>query len=318
MLTIEMIYQARDRISPYIYKTPLLGIPALDDQLGCQVYVKCENMQNTNAFKLRGAINRLLTLSKEDLNRGVVTASSGNHGKAIAYAAQCLAVKACVVVPNDIPQVKLDGIRSYGAEVVFAVPTDRSNVAENIRDDRKYTLIYSYDDYEIMAGQGTIGLEIIEQLPDLDTLVVPIGGGGLIGGVSTSIKAINPNIRLIGVEPTNTCRYTKSLAAGKSITLPIDSTSVADGAQILSPGEKNFPLIKNNVDDIVTVDEEYILKATSLLLNKGKILGEITSGLVIGAVLQGKLKFSPKEKVVFLLSGGNISIDQFEKFKGVL
>ena len=152
MLNIEMILQARDRIAPYIYETPLLAIPALDDQLGCKVYLKCENMQKTNAFKLRGAMNRLLTLSKEDLDKGVVTASSGNHGKAIAYAAKSLGVKATVVVPNNIPKAKLEGIRSYGAEVIFAVPSERVALAKKISVDRESTLIASYDDYEIMAG----------------------------------------------------------------------------------------------------------------------------------------------------------------------
>lgn len=318
MLTIEMIHQAKERISPYIYETPLLHIPILDDQLGCQVYVKCENMQKTNAFKLRGAINKMLTLSKESLDKGVVTASSGNHGKATAYAAKSLGVKACVVVPNTIPKIKADGIRGYGAEMIYVVPAERYAVAESIKDKRGYTLISPFDDYEIMAGQGTIGLEIMEQLSDVDTVVVPIGGGGLIGGISTSIKETNSNIRVIGVEPTNTCRYTNSYAAGERIKLPPDSSSIADGAQTLSPGERNYPIVQKNVDAIVTVDEEYILKGTNLLLNSGKILAEITSGLVIGAVLQGKLKFGPEEKVVFLLSGGNIGMDQFEKFKEVL
>ncbi|NMA48177.1 MAG: threonine/serine dehydratase [Tissierellia bacterium] len=311
MLTIDMICQAKDRIAPYIYETPLLRIPVLDDQLGCQVYVKCENMQKTNAFKLRGAINRLLTLSKEDLAKGVITASSGNHGKATAYAAKCLGLKACVVVPNTIPKIKLDGIRGYDAEVIFAIPSERTAVAKSIRDERECTFISPYDDYEIMAGQGTIGLEIMEQLSDVDTLVIPIGGGGLIGGISTSIKEMNPNIRVIGVEPTNTCRYTKSFAAGKRVKLSSDSTSVADGAGTLIPGERNFPIVQKNVDEIVTVDEEYILKGTKLMLNSGKILIETTSGLVIGAVLQSKLKFHSEEKVVFLLSGGNIAMDGF-------
>lgn len=318
MLTIEMIHQAKDRIAPYIYETPLIRIPVLDNQLGCQVYVKCENMQKTNAFKLRGAVNKLLTLSKESLDKGVVTASSGNHGKAIAYASGILNVKACVVVPNTIPKIKEDGIRSYGAEIVFSVPQERYAVAESIEVERGYTLISPFDDYELMAGQGTIGLEIMDQLSDVDAVVVPIGGGGLIGGVSTSIKETNPNIRVIGVEPTNTCRYTESFAAGKRIKLPLDHTSVADGTQTLSPGEKNYPIVQKYVDEIVTVDEEYILMGTNLLLNSGKILAEITSGQVIGAALQGKLNFHPGEKVVFLLSGGNISMDQFEKFKDTI
>lgn len=317
MLTLQMIHQAKDRIDPYIYKTPLLAIPALDKALECKVYIKCENMQKTNSFKLRGAINRMLTLSKENLDKGVITASSGNHGKAISYAAKILGVKAYVVVPNNIPKIKLHGIESYGAEVIFAPPSERYDMAENIANKEGYTLISPFDDYEIMAGQGTIGLEIMEQLPDVDAVVIPIGGGGLIGGVATSIKETNPNIRVVGVEPTNTCRYTKSFTAGKRIKLASDSSSVADGAQTLIPGKRNYPIVKKNVDEIITVDEEYILKGTSILLNQGKILAEITSGLSIGAVLQDKLNFQPKDKVVFLLSGGNISIDQLKQFEEI-
>ena len=247
MLTIEMIRQAKNRIAPYIYETPLLAIPALDDQLGCKVYVKCENMQKTNAFKLRGAMNKLLTLSKEDLDKGVITASSGNHGKATAFAAKSMGVKATVVVPNTIPKIKVDGILSYGAEVIYAVPSERIALAEGIRDEKGLTFVPPYDDYHVMAGQGTIGLEIMEELADVDVVVVPIGGGGLISGISTAIKEVNPNIRVIGVEPTNVSRYTQSIKAGKRLTLAPESTTVADGTGTLCPGEKNFPIIQNSI-----------------------------------------------------------------------
>ena len=317
MLNLEMIRAARQRIAPYIYETPLLRLRGLDEALGCQVYVKPENMQKTNSFKLRGATNRLLTLPKEALDKGVVTASSGNHGKATAYAAKLLGAKACVVLPNTAPKVKVEGIRGYGSEVVFSEPAKRYAVCAALAEERGFTAISPFDDYELMAGQGTIGLEILDQLSDVSAVVVPIGGGGLIGGVSTAIKESKPGVRVIGVEPTNVCRYTQSFAAGHPVRLPDDSSSVADGTATLFPGERNYPIVQKNVDEIVTVDEEYILKATKLLLTQGKILAEITSCQVIGAVLQGKLKFSPEEKVVFLLSGGNIGMDQFTKFQEV-
>lgn len=318
MLTIDMIRQAKQRISPYIYETPLLHLKTLDEILGCQVYVKPECMQKTNSFKLRGALNRLLTLPEEDMKKGVVTASSGNHGKGTAYAAKLLGTKACIVLPESAPQVKVDGIRSYGAEVVFSTPAERFATADRLAKEKGYTAISPFDDYEIMAGQGTIALEIMAQLPDVNAVVVPIGGGGLIGGVSTAIKETRPDIRVIGVEPTNVCRYTKSFEAGHPIHLPDTSSSVADGTQTLSPGVRNYPIVEKNVDQIVTVDEEYILKATKLLLTQGKILAEITSCQVIGAALQGKLPFSPEDKVVFLLSGGNIGMDQFKKFENIV
>ena len=201
MLTLDMIRQARERIAPYIYETPLLRLPALEERLGCKVYVKCENMQKTNAFKLRGAMNRLLTLPEEELKKGVVTASSGNHGKATAYAAHLLGVPACVVLPDTAPKVKVEGIRGYGAEVVFSAPAARYAVAAEQAEKKGYTLISPFDDYELMAGQGTAGLEILDQLPQVDTVVVPIGGGGLIGGVSTAIKETNSKDRVVGVEP---------------------------------------------------------------------------------------------------------------------
>lgn len=317
MLTLDMIRQAKERIAPYIYETPLLHLPALEERLGCKVYVKCENMQKTNAFKLRGAMNRLLTLPEEELKKGVVTASSGNHGKATAYAAHLLGVPACVVLPDTAPKVKVEGIRGYGAEVVFSAPAARYAVAAEQAEKKGYTLISPFDDYELMAGQGTAGLEILDQLPQVDTVVVPIGGGGLIGGVSTAIKETNPKVRVVGVEPANVCRYTQSIAAGKRVKLPDDAHSVADGTQTLCPGERNFPIVCRNVDQIVTVEEEFILKATKLLLTQGKILAEITSAQVMGAALQGKIAFRPDEKVVFLLSGGNIGMDQFAKFQEV-
>ena len=317
MLTLEMIQQARQRIAPYIYETPLIRVQNLDSILGCQVYVKPEGMQKTNSFKMRGAANRLLTLPKEALEKGVVTASSGNHGKATAYAAKLLGAKACVVLPENAPKVKVEGIRSYGAEVVFSAPAARYGVCEQLAQEHGYTAISPFDDYELMAGQGTAGLEILDQLPDVDVVVSPIGGGGLIGGVSTAIKESNPSVRVIGVEPTNVCRYTQSFAAGHPVRLPDDASSVADGTQTLFPGTRNYPIVQKNVDEIVTVDEEYILKGTKLLLTQGKILAEITSCQVVGAVLQGKLKFQPHEKVVFLLSAGNIGMDQFAKFENI-
>lgn len=317
MLNLAMIQAARERIAPYIYETPLLRLTNLDGALGCEVYVKCENMQKTNAFKLRGAMNRLLTLPKDALEKGVVTASSGNHGKATAYAAKLLGVKACVVLPDTAPRVKVEGIRGYGAEVVFSAPAERYALCERLAEERGYTAISPFDDYELMAGQGTAGLEILDQLPDVDVVVTPIGGGGLIGGVSTAIKESRPGVRVYGVEPANVCRYTQSFAAGHPVRLPAEASSVADGTQTLFPGTRNYPIVQKNVDQVVTVDEEHILKGTKLLLTQGKILAEITSCQVLGAALQGRLPVKPGEKVVFLLSGGNIGMDQFEKFEEV-
>jgi threonine dehydratase len=317
MLTIESILKAQNRITSYINKTPLLRLNNLDEYLGCQVYAKMESFQKTNAFKVRGALNALMTLPEDALRKGIITASSGNHGKAIAYAAKKLGTTAHVVVPENAPKIKIEGIQSYGAEIIFSTPSERFNLAKKLAKENNWSFISPFDDYEIMAGQGTAGLEIIEQLPDVNYIVVPMGGGGLISGISTAVKETNPLIKVIGVEPTSVARYTKSFEKGHPISLPSESKSVADGLQTLKPGELNYPIVKKYVDEIVTVEEENILRATKLFLSKGKLLAEISSCITLGAVLQGSINFNHEDKVVFFISGGNIGMDQFSKFQDI-
>ena len=315
MLTFESIQEAQKRIAPYIHKTPLLHLNNLDADFGCQVHVKLESFQKTNSFKIRGALNALLSLPEDALKRGIVTASSGNHGKAIAYAAKLLGTTAHVVVPENTPKIKIEGIQSYGAEVILSVPSERFQVANKLKEENNWSFISPFDDYDIMAGQGTTGLEIVEQLPDVDAIVVPIGGGGLISGLATAVKETNPNIKIIGVEPTLVARYSASLAAGHPVTLPKESKSVADGLQTLRPGDLNYPLVKKYVDEVVTVDEENILKATKIMLTKGKLVTEISSCITLGGFLQGAVSFNPNEKIVLMITGGNIGMDQFSKFE---
>lgn len=317
MFTIEAIREAQRRIEPYIYKTPLLRLENLDEPLGCQVYAKMESLQRTNSFKVRGAFNKLLTLSPEELKNGVVTASSGNHGKATAFAAKMLGISAHVVVPDSAPAIKVDGIRSYGAEVIFSEHSQRFIKAEKLAEENGWRFISPFDDYDIIAGQGTAALEIITQMPGFDYLLSPVGGGGLIGGLSTAVKETAPNVKVIGAEPAGVARYTKSFAAGHPVTLGADSKSVADGLQTLRPGIRNYPIVQKYVDGIVTVDDEYILKAAKLMLTRGKLLAEISSCITMGAVLQGTIKFKRDDKVVFFISGGNIDIEQIRKFEGI-
>lgn len=315
MVTLESIREAQKRISPYIHRTPLLRLHNLDEYLGCQVYAKMESLQETNSFKVRGALNALLTLSEEALKKGIITASSGNHGKAIAFAAKQLGAKAHVVVPENAPKIKVEGIQSYGAEIIYSVPSERFSVAKKLSEEYHWSFVSPFDDNAIMAGQGTAGLEILEQLSDVDYVIVPIGGGGLIGGLSTAVKETNPLVKVIGVEPTSVARYSKSFAVGHPVALPPESKSVADGLQTLAPGELNYPIVKKYVDKVVTVDEENILRATKLFLTKGKLLAEISSCITLGAILQGSVKLNPDDKVVFFISGGNIGMDQFSKFQ---
>lgn len=314
MITLDSIHEARKSIHPFIHRTPLLRLHNLDQYLGCQIYGKMESLQKTNSFKVRGALNAVMNLSADALQNGIITASSGNHGKAIAYAAKQLGTKARVVVPENAPKIKVEGIQSYGAEIIFSVPAERFNMAKKLSAEHQWNYISPFDDYAIMAGQGTAGLEILEQEPEVDYIIVPIGGGGLISGLSMAVKETNSRVKIIGVEPAAVARYTTSLAVGHPVAMPAESMSVADGLQTLEPGELNFPIVKKYVDKIVTVDEANILKATKLFLTEGKLLAEISSCITLGAFLQGAIKLNPHDKVALLISGGNIGMDQFSKF----
>ena len=220
-MTLETIRAAHARIAPYIVQTPLLRLPALDDALGCEVYVKAECMQRTGAFKLRGAMNRILALTDAERARGFVAASSGNHGRAVAYAAQRFGTHACIVMPRTAPAVKQAGIRALGAELVLCDASERFDVAARLCAERGAAMVPPFNDELVMAGQGTVGLEILEQCPEMDAVVVPVSGGGLIGGVSTAVKALAPRVRVFGAEPAALPRYTESLRAGHPVQVPV-------------------------------------------------------------------------------------------------
>lgn len=305
MLTLEQIHAAKRRISPYIFETPIIRLNGLDQLLGCHVYIKAENLQKTNSFKLRGALNKMLSMPLEQLQKGVVAASSGNHGKGVAYAAKLLKSKATIVLPDSAPSVKVDGILALGAEVVQCKLAERHVLTEKLSRDHGYCNIHPYDDYDIMAGQGTAGLEIVAQLPEVDTIFVPIGGGGLISGVATAVKSIAPHINIIGVEPAVVSRYTKSLEAGERLLLA-EHKSLADALLTLQPGERNFPIVQELVDEVVSVDEALIQRGMKTFFSEGKIIAEPSSSIGIGAALQGILPIRKNEKVCFLISGGNV------------
>lgn len=310
-LNLHEIEKARERIAPYIVKTPLLRLKNLDRHLGCEVYVKPECMQNTGSFKYRGAMNKILSLSKDELQRGIVAASSGNHGKAIAYAAKMLGVRATIVLPYSAAKVKEDTIRSLGAEIVHCDVAERFEVAEKLCRERNATLVPPFNDETVMAGQGTAGLEIMDACPDLDAIVVPVSGGGLIGGVSTAVKAVSPRTKVYGAEPAVLPRYTVSLKAGKPVMVE-KKTSIADGLISLIPGDVCFPYVAANTDGFADVGEEFILKGMKLLLLEGKVLCEPTSGITLGAVLQGLLPFKKTDKVCFFISGGSVSLEKIK------
>ena len=315
-LTIQEIREARARIAPYAVQTPLLRLVALDSFLGCRVYAKAECMQITGSFKFRGAMNKILSLSKEELDRGIVAASSGNHGKALAYAAKMLGVKATIVLPYTAAQIKVDTIRGWGAETVRCDVSERFEVAERICRERGATLVPPFNDEDVMAGQGTAGLELMEQEPELDAVVVPTSGGGLIGGVSTAVKAVSPRTKVYGAEPAVLPRYSVSMAAGHPVKVPAGK-SVADALVSNMPGALCFPAVAEHVDGFAAVDDEYLLRGMKLLLTEGKLLCEPSSAIGLGAVLQGLLSFKKEDKVCFLISGGSVSLEQLDMLKEV-
>lgn len=310
-LTVQDIRDARARIAPYAFETPLLRLPSLDGPLGCQVYVKAECLQVTGSFKYRGAMNKILSLSREELDRGIVAASSGNHGKALAYAAKMLGVKATIVLPHTAAQIKVDTIRGWGAETVRCDVSERFEVAERICRERGATLVPPYNDEQVMAGQGTAGLELMEQCPELDTVVVPTSGGGLIGGVSTAVKALSPRTKVFGAEPAALPRYSVSVAAGHPVRVPAGK-SVADALVSNMPGSLCYPVVTAHVDGFAAVDDGYLLKGMKRLLLEGKLLCEPSSAIGLGAVLQGLVPVKATDRVCFLISGGSVSLEQLK------
>ncbi len=315
-LTVSEIEKARERISQHVIQTPLLRLRNLDPYLGCEVYAKAECMQTAGSFKFRGAMNKILSLSEEDLQRGIVAASSGNHGKAIAYACRMLGVRAAIVLPYTAAKVKVDMIRSWGAEIVQCDVTERFEVAEKLCRERNATLVPPFNDETVMAGQGTAGLEIMEQCPKLDAVVVPVSGGGLIGGVSTAIKAVSPKTKVFGAEPAVLPRYSVSLSAGHPVSVEAKKT-VADALVSSVPGSVCFPCVAANTDAFADVEEEYILKGMKLLLLEGKLLCEPSSAIGIGAALQGLIPVQSTDKVCFLISGGSVSLEQIMQLESV-
>ncbi len=316
--TVETVKEARERIREHVTETPLLRAESLDSYLGCQVYLKLENMQKIGAFKYRGAMNKIQVLTDEELSRGIVAASSGNHGKAIAYGAKMKGAKATIIMPHGAPAMKVEAIKALGAEVIFCDAADRFDVAAKVCAEQGSTMVPPYDDYDVMAGQGTLGLEIMEQCPDVDVVIVPASGGGLIGGVSTAIKGVADHVKVYGAEPSVLPRYSASLAAGEPTTVPaLEQKSVADALVSNRPGLKCFPVVKDHVDGFAAVDDAYMLKAMKLLLMEGKILAEPSSCIGMGAVMQGLLDVTLEQKVCFVISGGNLGYEQLEMLGGV-
>ena len=307
MLTLQDVQAARRRIAPYIVRTPLLRIPALDGELGCQVYLKFEGFQVMGAFKIRGAMNKALSLSPEELGRGLVCASSGNHAQGVACAARRLGARAVIVMPTNANPVKLAGVKALGGQVelVGTLSSQREARAAELVEREGMVNVHPYADPCVAAGQGTIGLEILEDLPDAAAVVCPIGGGGLISGVATAVKGLSPQVKTIGVEPAGAPRYSQSRAAGRPVRLEKVDT-IADGTRTDHADPNNFSVIEARVDTLCTVEDEVLRRAMVLLMTKAKLTAEPSGALPVAAALAGGLPVSKEDKVVFVLSGGNI------------
>jgi len=314
MPTLADIQLARQQIGGVVVRTPLVPALALRDRVSGPLFLKLENLQRTGSFKDRGALNRLLALTPEERARGVVTASAGNHAQAVAYHGARLGIPVQVVMPEHTPLIKIANTRRFGADVHFHGATLDEAITEARRIEREESriLVHAFDDERVIAGQGTIGLELLEQLPDLTTVIVPIGGGGLISGIAIAIKEQRPSVRIFGVEAAAAPSALASRRAGHIVKLESADT-LADGIAVKRVGERTFPIIEHYVDDIVSVEEDEIAAAIHLLLEHEKVLAEGAGAVSLAALIAGKLPITANDVTAMVLSGGNIDINMVER-----
>ena len=300
------IRAAHARVAPRIHRTPLLSATRLGSRAGVTLFHKCESLQKTGSFKVRGALNNVSQLDAAARKRGVVTVSAGNHAQALAWAARDAGVRCTVVMPVTASRMKVEASRGYGAEVVLhgASGIEAFAHAHALANERDLTFVHPFDDPAVIAGQGTVGLEILEQLEDVDIVVVPIGGGGLIAGIATAIKESRPEVRVFGVEPTGAAVMRKSLDEGHPVRLESMKT-IADGLAAPMAGEVTYPIVKHYVDDVVLVTDDEIMNAMREILFSAKLLAEGGGAAATAAILSGKLKLDGR-RVVAVLSGGNV------------
>lgn len=305
-ITLDDVLEARERIEGICIKTKLIYSSEFSKESGNEVYIKPENLQITGAFKLRGALNKISKLSEEQKKRGLIASSAGNHAQGVAYSANKLGIKATIVMPETTPLIKVQATKSYGANVVLKgqIYDEAYEEAKRLERENGYTFIHPFDDEDVMAGQGTIALEIIDELKDVDAIIVPIGGGGLISGIAVAAKSINPDIKVIGVQSDGASAMKVSFDTG-ILTASDKVDTIADGAAVKQPGDKTFEVVKKYVDEIVTVSDCELIEAAFILLEKHKLVAEATGVMSLAALK--KLDFKGK-KVVSLISGGNIDV----------
>ena len=306
MLTLEKFEEASEIVKRVANPTKLIYSEYLSEQVGGKVYLKPENMQHTGAYKLRGAYYKISTMTEEERARGLITASAGNHAQGVAYAAKAFGCKATIVMPTITPLIKVNRTKSYGAEVVLHgdVYDDACAYAYELAEKHGYTFVHPFDDLDVATGQGTIAMEIVQELPTVDYILVPIGGGGLVTGVSTLAKMLNPKIKVIGVEPAAAASMTAALAAGEVVSLDSADT-IADGTAVKRVGEKIFPYVQENVDEILQVEDDELIGAFLDMVENHKMIVENSGLLSVAALKQLDCK---GKKVVCVLSGGNMDV----------
>ena len=306
MLTLDKFEEASEAVRKVTQETKLVYSDYFSEQTGNRVYLKPENMQFTGAYKLRGAYYKISTLSEEERKKGLITASAGNHAQGVAYAAKCFGAKAVIVMPTTTPLIKVERTKNYGAEVVLYgdVYDEACDYALKLAEEKGYTFIHPFDDLTVATGQGTIAMEIFQELPLVDYILVPIGGGGLATGVSTLAKLLNPKIKVIGVEPAGANCMQVSLEKGEVTTLPTVNT-IADGTAVKRPGEKIFPYLQENLDGILTVEDDELIVAFLDMVENHKMIVENSGLLTVAALKHLDVK---GKKVVAILSGGNMDV----------
>ena len=308
--SVDDVHAAARRLSGRVRRTPVLSCEALDEATGYSVFLKCENLQRAGAFKIRGALNKLLTLSADERRRGVVAFSSGNHAQGVALAARLTDTTAIICMPSDAPKLKVEATRDYGAEIVFydRQRDDREAVARALAEKTNRVIVPPFDDYAIMAGQGTAALELFEEAPSLDALLTPVGGGGLLAGCATVARAMSPGVRIFGVETETANDTYLSVRKGERVTIPPPPT-IADGIRLTTPGALTFPIVKAAIDDVLLVSDDDVRAAVRFLALRAHVVAEPTGAVPVAAVLSRRLPLPSGARVGVVISGGNVDPD---------
>ena len=321
-VTIDDIRKAQDTIKDIVKRTDILESTKLSLLTNANIYYKCENLQKTGSFKVRGACNKIANLTEEEKSKGVIASSAGNHAQGVALGAKMNNIEATIVMPSTAPLAKVTATKSYGANVVLEglVYDDAYAKAVEIHKETGATFLHPFNDKYVIAGQGTIGLEIFEQMNNkVDTILCPIGGGGIIAGIATAAKALNPNVKIVGVQTANIPSMYESMKSGK-VTTAFKSTSIADGISVKTVGELTFNIAKDLIDEVVLVQEDEIAEAVLFLMENQKVVAEGSGAVTTAAILSGKYKPKENENVVLIISGGNIDVNTLNRIvvKGLI